>query len=69
MHRYTSERLVWEPAQTRYIFADRPPIYPAFGRRPDLDESHYEENEPTCDSARDAEASSADEDSVGDGCA
>ena len=44
-------------------------IHPGFGIRPDRDESHYAEGEETYDSESDLEASSADEDSDGDGLA
>mmetsp|Transcript_34294 Transcript_34294/g.60992 ORF Transcript_34294/g.60992 Transcript_34294/m.60992 type:complete len:216 (+) Transcript_34294:95-742(+) len=68
-NRYMAERMVWEGAASRYVFADREDIHPAFGIRPDRNEDHYAEGELTYDSASDAEASSADEDSDGDGCA
>lgn len=68
-NRYKSERMVWQPDSNAYAFVDREPIHPAFGLRPDRDESRYAEGEPTYDSGSDAEASSTDEDSDSDGCA
>merc|ERR1712032_1087577 len=67
-NRYKSERMVWDASDGAYAFADREEIHPAFGIRPDRDESHYEEGEATYDSDSDAEATSTDEDSDGDGC-
>merc|ERR1712137_729676 len=64
-----SERMVWDTDQRKYLFIDREHINPAFGIRPDRDESAYEEGEKDYDSGSDAEATSSDEDSDGDGCA
>lgn len=68
-NRYKAERMVWDSAEAAYVYADREPIHPGFGLRPDRDESHYAEGEPTYDSDSDPEASSADEDSDADGLA
>eukprot|EP00747_Dinoflagellata_sp_TGD_P206750 gnl/TRDRNA2_/TRDRNA2_80421_c0_seq1.p1 gnl/TRDRNA2_/TRDRNA2_80421_c0~~gnl/TRDRNA2_/TRDRNA2_80421_c0_seq1.p1 ORF type:complete len:260 (+),score=31.19 gnl/TRDRNA2_/TRDRNA2_80421_c0_seq1:109-780(+) len=66
-NRFKSERMIWDTAESRYIFADREDIHPGFGLRPDHDESRYAEGEQTYDSDSDQEASSCDEDSDGDG--
>mmetsp|Transcript_27968 Transcript_27968/g.64546 ORF Transcript_27968/g.64546 Transcript_27968/m.64546 type:complete len:223 (+) Transcript_27968:103-771(+) len=68
-NRFKAERMVWEASSSKYIYADREDIDPAFGIRPDRDNEHYEEGVADYDSASDPEASSADEDSDGDGCA
>eukprot|EP00929_Paragymnodinium_shiwhaense_P052344 TRINITY_DN26228_c0_g1_i2.p2 TRINITY_DN26228_c0_g1~~TRINITY_DN26228_c0_g1_i2.p2 ORF type:complete len:214 (+),score=34.68 TRINITY_DN26228_c0_g1_i2:108-749(+) len=68
-NRFLSERMIFDKSLEKYIFADREEIHPAFGIRVDRDDSRYEEGEVDYDSASDNEASSADEDSDGDGCA
>merc|ERR1712228_465039 len=67
-NRFKSERMIWDTTLSRYVYHDRDDIHPAFGLRPDRDDTHYAEGEAGYDSASDAEASSADEDSDGDGC-
>lgn len=69
MNRFKSERMTWASDAARYIYSDREDIHPAFNIRQDRDESHYPDGEAGYDSGSDAEASSADEDSDGDGCA
>mmetsp|Transcript_87600 Transcript_87600/g.203754 ORF Transcript_87600/g.203754 Transcript_87600/m.203754 type:complete len:225 (-) Transcript_87600:48-722(-) len=68
-NRYKAERMVWDATQATYLFVDREPIHPAFGLRPDRDETHYAEGEKDYDSGSDPEATSTDEDSDGDGLA
>lgn len=68
-NRFKSERMVWDPALTKYIFPDREDLHPGFGIRPDRDDDAYAEGEIDYDSGSDGEATSADEDSDGDGCA
>eukprot|EP00933_Yihiella_yeosuensis_P026687 TRINITY_DN20751_c0_g1_i1.p1 TRINITY_DN20751_c0_g1~~TRINITY_DN20751_c0_g1_i1.p1 ORF type:complete len:252 (+),score=47.19 TRINITY_DN20751_c0_g1_i1:67-756(+) len=68
-NRFMSERMAWEPSKNVYMFADREDIHPAFGLRPDQDETKYQPGEETYDSDSDAEASSDEEDNNEDGCA
>eukprot|EP00434_Breviolum_minutum_P026201 symbB.v1.2.023162.t1/scaffold2071.1/size90608/1 len=68
-NKFRSERMTWDALQGTYAFADREPIHPSFGIRPDRDETNYRPGEETYDSDSDLEASSADEDSDGDGLA
>merc|ERR1719350_693801 len=64
-NRFKSERMVWNAARSRYLFADREPIHPAFGLRPDYDDTLFDDVERGYDSESDPEATSSDEDSDG----
>eukprot|EP00490_Sorites_sp_Unknown_P016438 CAMPEP_0114693224 /NCGR_PEP_ID=MMETSP0191-20121206/68812_1 /TAXON_ID=126664 /ORGANISM="Sorites sp." /LENGTH=61 /DNA_ID=CAMNT_0001986589 /DNA_START=18 /DNA_END=200 /DNA_ORIENTATION=- len=54
-NKFRSERMTWDSLQGAYSFADREPIHPSFGLRPDRDESHYAPGEETYDSESDLE--------------
>merc|ERR1711865_1082129 len=48
-NRYHSERMVWDKSEGSYVFAEREPIHPAFGLRPDRNDDHYADGELTYD--------------------